>query len=324
MGENTHIAWAHHTFNPWLGCKEVSPGCANCYAKVKANHRWPSEKLWDPKLNNRNTMAESTWKNLGRWNRRAKKAGINARLFVGSMCDIADPFGPESERAKMFAAPKLYPWLTFMFLTKRVVEFLEYALKYWPDGIPENVWFGFTAEDQKRFDERWDIIQQWLDFIPGPGMWGFSKIFMSLEPALGPIDLSAACNGGDAYKWLDLVIAGGERGVNARCNDIEWMRSMRDQCEALGIDFMFKQWGEYYPVGIPENLTGSKSFERYNGKHMSIAAAKMTYVAADGDTLAFSWKGGNAPVMERVGLEKLERHGVLDLLDDVRHNGGLV
>ena len=316
MGENTHIAWAHHTFNPWLGCKEVSPGCANCYAKVKANHRWPAEKLWDPKLNNRHTMAESTWKNLGRWNRKAKKAGVNARVFVGSMCDIADPFGPESERARMFAAPKLYPWLTFMFLTKRVAEFLEYAEKYWPDGIPENVWLGFTAEDQIRFDERWG---EWVASGLGPA--DFGKIFLSYEPAIGPVDVGESFR--DGLQVIGLVIAGGERGVNARCNDIEWMRAMRDQCEALGIDFMFKQWGEYYPVGIPENLTGSKSFERYNGKHMSIKAARMTYIDADSDTLAFSWRGGDAPVMERVGLEKLERHGVLDLLDGVRHNGGL-
>lgn len=30
MGEFTGIGWTLRTFNPWRGCKKVSPGCANC------------------------------------------------------------------------------------------------------------------------------------------------------------------------------------------------------------------------------------------------------------------------------------------------------
>lgn len=33
MAENTGIEWADHTFNPWLGCTKVSPGCDHCYAE---------------------------------------------------------------------------------------------------------------------------------------------------------------------------------------------------------------------------------------------------------------------------------------------------
>ncbi|MBX7220363.1 MAG: phage Gp37/Gp68 family protein, partial [Blastocatellia bacterium] len=36
MGENTKIEWAHHTFNPWVGCAKVSEGCRNCYAEALA------------------------------------------------------------------------------------------------------------------------------------------------------------------------------------------------------------------------------------------------------------------------------------------------
>ena len=32
MGEKTEIAWTDSTFNPWLGCQRVSPGCDNCLA----------------------------------------------------------------------------------------------------------------------------------------------------------------------------------------------------------------------------------------------------------------------------------------------------
>lgn len=34
MGENSKIAWTHHTFNPWVGCQRISPGCTNCYAEA--------------------------------------------------------------------------------------------------------------------------------------------------------------------------------------------------------------------------------------------------------------------------------------------------
>ncbi len=33
MGEHSAIEWTDHTFNPWIGCTKVSPGCDNCYAE---------------------------------------------------------------------------------------------------------------------------------------------------------------------------------------------------------------------------------------------------------------------------------------------------
>lgn len=34
--ENSNISWTDHTFNPWIGCSKVSPGCTNCYAEAQA------------------------------------------------------------------------------------------------------------------------------------------------------------------------------------------------------------------------------------------------------------------------------------------------
>lgn len=39
MSENSKIEWCDHTFNPWIGCTKVSPGCANCYAEVSTPAR---------------------------------------------------------------------------------------------------------------------------------------------------------------------------------------------------------------------------------------------------------------------------------------------
>ena len=44
MAQNTKISWAHHTFNPWVGCSKVSPGCKFCYAET-LNHRWGKNNL---------------------------------------------------------------------------------------------------------------------------------------------------------------------------------------------------------------------------------------------------------------------------------------
>src|SRR5690606_20331421 len=48
---------------------------------------------------------------------------------------------------------------------------------------------------------------------------------------------------------LDWVVVGGESGPNARPMHPDWARSLRDQCQAAGVAFLFKQWGEYLPVG---------------------------------------------------------------------------
>ena len=50
--------------------------------------------------------------------------------------------------------------------------------------------------------------------------------------------------GGRAIDW---VIVGGESGPGARPMHPEWARSVRDQCQAAGIPFLFKQWGEWMP-----------------------------------------------------------------------------
>lgn len=46
---------------------------------------------------------------------------------------------------------------------------------------------------------------------------------------------------------LDWVVVGGESGQKARPMHPDWARSLRDQCAAAGVPFLFKQWGEWLP-----------------------------------------------------------------------------
>lgn len=52
---------------------------------------------------------------------------------------------------------------------------------------------------------------------------------------------------GPAHAVVDWVIVGGESGPEARPMHPDWARSLRDQCEAAGVPFLFKQWGEWAP-----------------------------------------------------------------------------
>jgi protein gp37 len=126
-----------------------------------------------------------------------------------------------------------------------------------------NVWLGTSIEDQATADER----------IPHLLATPAAVRFLSAEPLLGPVDLqwafpdirTACChrcgfrtnavggscpNDGSALRGdigLDWVIVGGESGPGARPMHPDWARSLRDQCQAAGLPFFFKQWGEWAP-----------------------------------------------------------------------------
>jgi protein gp37 len=56
------------------------------------------------------------------------------------------------------------------------------------------------------------------------------------------------CNGPiQPYPRISWVISGGESGSGARPAHPDWFRSLRDQCQAAGVPYFFKQWGEWAP-----------------------------------------------------------------------------
>jgi protein gp37 len=127
----------------------------------------------------------------------------------------------------------------------------------WGDGYA-NVWLGATAEDTERFHLRWPILSR----IPA------ASRFISYEPAIAPlgaIDISSASC------LPDWVICGGESGGRARTMHPAWARHVRDQCHALGIAFLHKQWGTYRsnPLVQEDRLSAAEAKRRdppANGK----------------------------------------------------------
>jgi protein gp37 len=180
VSENTAIEWATHTFNPWRGCTKISPACKFCYAEndmsVKLHHiEWGDHA-------ERVIKAESGWREPLRWNRKAEREGRIARVFCGSLMDICEARDElDDPRTRVFELAEQTPNLFWLFLTKRPENIPSMIPMSWDkcvSGIPQNVAFGATMENQKYADERSAELSK-LDCIT----------FASCEPLLGTVDL---------------------------------------------------------------------------------------------------------------------------------------
>lgn len=310
-GENSKIEWTHHTFNPWRGCTKVSAGCDNCYAEKMSGRNPKTLGVWG-KHGTRVVASDAMWREPLKWNRAAEQAGERHRVFCASLADVFE--GNETlpdytyhsivaARQRLFRLIVDTPHLDWLLLTKRpqnVEAVLKQAFPSFAgldvsranpfiDAWLDRVWLGTSVEDQKTADER---IPELLK-IP-------AKVrFLSMEPLLGPVDLSRwlvpwnrAVDHSGAFPthilgprddgiypmdcdcgWsnenddhIDWVIVGGESGPKARPMHPDWVRSIRDQCQEAGVPFFFKQWGEWLPHQPTTNITGGPFFERVGKK----------------------------------------------------------
>ena len=255
MAENSAIEWTDHTFNPWWGCTKVSPACDHCYAD--ALDRRTGGAHWGAHAPRRRTK---DWSGPVKWNRRCEKLGIRERVFCASMADVFDNHRSilPDWRANLWSLIEATPALVWLLLTKRPQNIAKMLPPTWGDGWP-NVWLGTTVENQTEADRRIP------DLLATPAQ----VRFLSCEPLLGPVDLrawigsypilpaSSTYVSGDGYERQDIgggivdglgwVICGGESGPGARPMHPDWARSLRDQCQAAGVPFFFKQWGEWAP-----------------------------------------------------------------------------
>lgn len=279
MGAKTGIEWTDATWNPILGCSRVSEGCRNCYAERIAG-RFPNSSVYGGLTQIVNDRAvwtgqiKETKKLLEPLSWRSPK-----RVFVNSMSDLFHENVTDDMRDEIFAVMAVCPHHTFQVLTKRperMKAYIDYLTCYdvlrsarigdiaselgnspcasvmvdeWP---LKNVWLGVSVENQKAADERVPLLLQTPAVLR----------FISAEPLLGDIDLDDrrdwltvgfdAARGGYPHRkqspGLDWVICGGESGPGARPMHPDWARSLRDQCQAAGVPFFFKQWGEWLPA----------------------------------------------------------------------------
>jgi protein gp37 len=265
MSEETKIQWADSTWNPWIGCTKVSPGCAYCYAT------WRWEKYWGKGVP-RHRTSEAYGKAPARWNAEQIESGAvhhgaaRPRIFP-SLCDWLDEEVPIDWLADFLRVIHQTPHLDWLLLTKRpenwrdrICAAMEHHDKPWMhaggarsvfgswlgswveaasperglDGKPpQNVSIGISAENQEFWEARY------LSFVRIPAV----RRFVSLEPLLGAIDCGADlldCGGRPMVHW---VIIGGESGPHARPCDVDWIRDIIGQCRVVGVPCFVKQLG---------------------------------------------------------------------------------
>lgn len=280
MSANTNIEWCDHTFNPWWGCQKVGPGCDHCYAETLDKRT--GGQHWGPGAERRRTSVKN-WNEPVRWNKQefwvceecgergtdkdlAKTKGkpchhemtapVRQRVFCASMADVFDNAVADQWRADLFQLIEATPNLDWLLLTKRIgnvasmvpeatdlIDYGEGWQSMWGQGVwPKNVWLGATVVNQEEANR--DIPK--LLAVPA------EKRFLSIEPLLGPITIFDLDGPIDvpfcAESPLDWAIVGGESGPGARPMHPDWARSLRDQCEAAGVPFLFKQWGDWKPI----------------------------------------------------------------------------
>lgn len=292
----TKIEWADMTINPVVGCSKCSPGCDNCYAEKMAARL--------AKMPQTAAKYAGVVDTAGKWTGKTSALDLSCfdklpkkpqRIFVGSMTDL---FHAPDQRNLMHIFIKMNRMRqhTFMVLTKRPETMRDFILST-GNFIPPNIWLGVTVCNQAEADEKIPLL------LDTPA----AKRFVSVEPMLGPVDLSLytgnvfcchdcghrelVCSSGcpscgrvyapseDASSWvycedcktsflnneicvcsecggktsspsasLDWVICGGETGPKVRPMHPDWVRGLRDQCEAAGVPFFFKGWGEWTPA----------------------------------------------------------------------------
>jgi protein gp37 len=224
MAEVTGIAWTDSTFNPWIGCTKVGPGCDHCYAEaLDKRHRWQGDTHWGAGKPRMRTSAANWRKPLG-WNKKAEASGKPWRVFCASLADVFDNEVPETWRMDLLDLIQRTPNLTWLLLTKRI----GLARRYMPSKPLPNVWLGATIVNQEEADR--DVPK----LLETPA----TVHFVSYEPALGPVDWTA-------YPGIDWIIVGGEstQGAKAREFKIEWAHStIADATDIFAAPFV-KQLG---------------------------------------------------------------------------------
>lgn len=207
MSKDSKIEWTDHTFNGWLGCQPVSPGCDHCYAEVSTPVRVFGVKF-GPGHQRHRTAAEN-WKQPSRWERQhqkfSAKHGRRQRVFSASLSDWLDNAVPIEWFVDLLDLVRRTPNLDWQLLTKRIGNFERrmaeasdfvwnceagfitdaVALRDWIDAWrrgrpPANASVGTTITNQAEADRDIPKLLEVPAYVR----------FLSMEPLLGAVDIS--------------------------------------------------------------------------------------------------------------------------------------
>ncbi len=234
MSGKSAIEWTDRSWNPVTGCTRVTAGCDRCYAFALHDMRYDAH-------NRGMQMAKQYHKPFTEIQLLPQRledplhVKTPQRFFVNSMSDLFHSQVPEAYIRQVFDIMRRADWHIFQILTKRGNRLQKLAPTLpWP----VNVWMGVSIENDA-LTVRADQLRK----VPA------AIRFLSCEPLLGPLPSLRL----DGIHW---VITGGESGPRARPCDLEWVRAIRDHCQAADVAFFHKQWGGRTPKAGGRLLDG--------------------------------------------------------------------
>lgn len=255
MGD-TAIPYATKTWNPVHGCTPVAEGCRNCWAKRVAETRLRGRGTYPTDEPFRVTLDPSKLDEPLHWEK-------PQRVMT---CSMGDPFHeevPDDFIHDIWDVMRRCRRHTFLLFTKRperLLSWYNWAAGagpedpdwMWRDNHLPNVWIIASASTQAEVDRIVPVLLQ----IPA------AKRGLSLEPLVEPVQLrdilveteehGAVCIDALGGEWapefpppvtetIDWVIVGCESGPHRRPMELDWARSLRDQCVMAQVPFYFKQ-----------------------------------------------------------------------------------
>lgn len=305
MSKNTKIEWADHTFNPWIGCTKVGPGCDNCYASAWDRRFAVSGHAmhWGPGQARSRTK---TWGDPVRWNKQHEaffaEHGRRQRVFCASLADVFDNKVPTEWLSDLFELIRRTPNLDWLLLTKRIgnwesrmqavhdhlsarrpptpkprsvsdeesdaMNWVDAWIRNDVDPIPANVWLGATIVNQEEADR--DIPK--LIEVPA------AKRFLSMEPLLGAVDIRKWL---DPWTCADCEFHGSEYDCGpdgcTKCGESDAFPSSEVLCKSCGAD------DQAAKPSCP-NCGGHRSFERDYGFKFDSERSLIDWVIVGGES----------------------------------------
>ena len=236
MSRKSTIEWTNSTWNPVTGCTKVSVGCDHCYAE-RLSERFRGVKSHPFETGFDLTLRPERLEQPLRWRR-------PQLIFVNSMSDLFHKNIPTEYIARVFDTMERADWHIYQVLTKRSSLMRDFVHQHYREqAAPPHIWLGVSIENAAAMTRLRHLKQT-----------NASVRFVSFEPLLGPL-------GAVNLEGIHWIIAGGESGPGVRPMRIEWVRSLRDQCQAQRVAFFFKQWGGRTPKTGGNTLDGRQWLE---------------------------------------------------------------
>lgn len=205
-------------WNPWHGCHKISAGCRYCYV-YRSDAKYQRDSA---------VVAKNSSFDLPVRRNRKGQYKLQSKGTVYT-CFTSDFFLPDADqwRSDVWKMIRERSELRFLIITKRIDRFQVGLPEDWGEGY-ENVCICSTVENQDRVDYRLPIL------LREP----IRHKMIVCEPLLEKIDISPYLSSA-----IELVVAGGESGNEARVCDYFWITNLREQCRDANVAFHFKQTG---------------------------------------------------------------------------------